>query len=138
MTTDYHFQLIPYTTHRIDETISISKAGRLGLTHYFVTTHSITKTTRARLWFDADSHGIAMALTHNADSHAFPIGFTKSGGAYIMALRSFFRANDLDPAHYAGRYDYAQVQAETLGIPNVDTVFVVKLESRHKTGERSE
>lgn len=109
------------------EGISITKAGRIGLTRYFITTHGIERSMRANMYWDAANAVIALEFTREADDAAYPIRFTRQYGAFINASR-FFRSHDLDTTGYARRYPYSKLNGEVIGLTKASaSVFVIGL-----------
>jgi hypothetical protein len=124
---NYRFILTPYTSQRVIEGISITKAGRIGLTRCFITTHGIERSMRANMYWDATNLVIALEFTREADATAYPIRFTRQYGAFINASR-FFRLHGLDPTQYARRYSYSKLNGEVIGLAEANaSVFVVEL-----------
>lgn len=129
---NYRFIRTPYTSRRIIEGISVTKAGRVGLTRYFITTHGVERGMAANMYWDATNTAIALEFTRKADAAAYPIRFTRQYGAFINASR-FFRSHDLEPIEYAGRYPYSKLHGEVIGLAEASArVFVVELK-KHAT-----
>jgi hypothetical protein len=123
----YSFRKSSYTPARVIDGISITKAGRIGLSKFFVTTQGVQRATKAHLYWDSDNQAIAIDFTRTDDPTAFPIIFTQQYGAFISASR-FFRVNSLDPSAYKGRYTYSCQDGEALGIAEAaSSVFIVQL-----------
>ncbi|HXN38652.1 MAG TPA: hypothetical protein VN892_11470 [Solirubrobacteraceae bacterium] len=107
--------------------ISITQAGRIGLSKFFIMTQDIQRVMRANLYWDSKNQTIAIDFTRHDDPASFPIIFTQKYGAFINANR-FFRANNLDPSTYKGRYSYSRQDSEAIGIPGATSrVFIVSL-----------
>ncbi len=124
---NYRFILTPYTSRRMIEGISITKAGRVGLTRYFITTHGIERGMTANMYWDVASAAIALEFTRKGDAAAYPIRFTQRYGAFINASR-FFRSHDLDATEYARRYPYSKLNGEVVGLADASaSAFVVEL-----------
>jgi hypothetical protein len=105
----------------------VTKAGRIGLSKFFVTTQGIQRGMRAMFYWDSGSHTIAIDFTARRDATAFPIVFTQKYGAFISSSR-FFRTNNLDTGAYKGRYSYSCQDGEAIGIPEATSkVFLVQL-----------
>ena len=123
----YSFQKSPYTQTRVIDGISITKAGRIGLSKFFITTQDIQRAMRANLYWDSENQAIAIGFTRTHDPASFPIVFTQKYGAFINANR-FFRANGLDPSACKGRYSYSHQDGEAIGIPEAtSSIFIVPL-----------
>jgi hypothetical protein len=123
----YHFQLSPYTQVRAIDGVSVTKAGRIGLPRFFLTTHGIQHGTKANLYWDSDTRAIAIEFTQQVDATVFPIVFTQRYGAFISARR-FFRIHSLNVDAHVGRYPYARETGEAIGLPEAASeVFVVRL-----------
>ena len=124
----YRFTRTPHDQPRIIEGISITRAGRIGLSKYFITTHGIERGMRAYMYWEANMRSIAIAFTRKADAMAYPILFTQRYGAFITASR-FFRAHQLDPVEYALRYPYSELNGDAIGLVEAGAhVFVVELD----------
>lgn len=124
----YSFTRTPHYQPRIIEGISITKAGRIGLSKYFITTHGIERGMRVYMYWDANTKAIALSFTHKADATAYPVLFTQQHGAFITASR-FFRSHHLDPVEYARRYPYFELDADAMGLVEVDgRLFVVEVD----------
>jgi hypothetical protein len=89
------FTLTPYTTSRVIEGLSVTSAGRIGLTKAFITTHGVERGTRAHMYWDATKKAIAFEFTREFDASAYPVLFTRQYGAFINARR-FFRWHRLN------------------------------------------
>jgi hypothetical protein len=123
----YSFTRTPHDQPRIIEGISITKAGRIGLPKYFITTHGIEHRMRAYMYWDADTKALALTFTRKADATAYPVVFTQQYGAFITASR-FFRSHHLEPAKYARRYPYFELNGDAIGLVEAHArVFVVEL-----------
>jgi hypothetical protein len=124
----YNFQHSPYTQDRaIGDFLSITSAGRIGLSKQFLTTHGIQRGVRAMLYWDAGGEVLAIRFTDRADPTAYPVVFTKQYGGYVNGER-FFRQRLLDPKTYAGRYAYTAMPGRDVGIFSIsEVVFVVEL-----------
>jgi hypothetical protein len=126
----YSFRKSLYSPGRAIDGVSITKAGRIGLSKFFITTQGVRRGTKAYLYWDSDSQAIAIDFTQTNDPAAFPITFTQQYGAFVSAGR-FFRANSLDPRVHKGRYAYSCLDGETLGIADATSnVFIVRLPKR--------
>ncbi len=123
----YRFTRTPHNQSRIIEGVSITKAGRIGLSKHFITTHGIGRGVRAYMYWDADTKAVALAFTRKAAATAYPVLFTQQYGAFITASR-FFRSHHLDPAEYARRYPYSVVNGDAIGQAELGArVFVLEL-----------
>ncbi len=123
----YSFQRSPYSKLRVIDSISITKAGRIGLSKFFIATQDVQRGTRANLYWDSENQAIAIDFTRMDDPTAFPIIFTQQYGAFINANK-FFRANGLDPSTYKGRYFYSRQDGKAIGIPEATSnTFIVPL-----------
>jgi len=122
----YRFTRTPHDQPRIIEGLSITKAGRIGLSKHFITTHGIERGTRAYMYWDANAKALALAFTRKADATAYPVLFTKQHGAFVTASR-FFRSHHLDPAEHARRYPYLELNGRDVGVEADARVFVVEL-----------
>jgi hypothetical protein len=78
------------------------------------------------MYWDANTKAIALVFTRKADATAYPILFTQQYGAFITARR-FFRSHRLDPAEYARRYPYLELNGDAIGVEADGCVFVVDL-----------
>jgi hypothetical protein len=124
---EHNFVRTPHDQPRIIKGISITKAGRIGLPKHFVTTHGIERGMRVYMYWDANTKAIAIAFTRKADATAYPVLFTQQYGAFITASR-FFRSHHLDPAEYAHRYPYLELNGDAIGLVEAGArVFVVEL-----------
>lgn len=124
----YSFQKSPYIQARVIDSISITKAGRIGLSKFFITMQGIQRAVKVNLYWDPENQAIAIDFTGHDDPAAFPIVFTQQYGAFINANR-FFRANSLDPSTYKGRYSYSRQDGKAIGIPGATSnVFVITIE----------
>jgi hypothetical protein len=127
----YSFQRSPYTQARVIDGISITKAGRIGLSKFFITTQDVQRAMRADLYWDSEAKAIAIDFTRDDDPASFPIIFTRKYGAFINAGR-FFQANGLDPSTYKGRYSYSRRGGEAVGIPEATSrVFLIRLQAKY-------
>jgi len=123
----YSFQLSPYTTMRAIDGVSVTKAGRISLPKFFLTTHGIRRGMKAYLYWDTETRAMAIEFTRQGDATAFPIVFTQRYGAFIGARR-FFQAHDLDVAAHVGRYPYGRETGEAIGMPEAkSSLFVIRL-----------
>jgi hypothetical protein len=123
----HRFTLTPYTTSRVIDGLSVTRAGRIGLAKAFIATHGIERGMRAYMYWDATKKAIAFEFTRNADATAYPVLFTQQYGAFISARR-FFRSHHLTPIEYAGRYPYSKLNGENVGLADASaSVFVVEL-----------
>jgi hypothetical protein len=123
----YSFTRTPHDQPRIIEGLSITRAGRIGLTKHFIATHGIERGMRAYMYWDTNTKAIALAFTRKADATAYPVLFTRQYGAFITASR-FFRSHQLDPAEYARRYPYLELNGDTIGLVEAGArVFVIEL-----------
>ncbi len=123
----YNFQLSPYIPVRTIDGISVTKAGRIGLPKFFLTTHGIQQGTKAYLYWDSETRAMAIEFTRRADATAFPIVFTQHYGAFINGRR-FFRIHNLDAGAHTGRYSYVRETGEAIGLPEAASeIFVVRL-----------
>ncbi len=123
----YDFVRTLHDQPRIIEGLSITKAGHIGLSKYFLTTHGIQRGMRAYMYWDSTNAAIALAFTRKDDATAYPVRFTQRYGAFIAASR-FFRSNDLDPRAHTRRYPYAKVQGEAIGLADASSgAFVLEL-----------
>ena len=132
MSSSFTFHQVSYTATPKNTTLSISKHGRIGFTHQFVVSHGITNGMKACLYFDAASQTVGIAFTKESDPTAYPMGFTRGTGAYISALR-FFDSIRVDPAKYAGRYEYEQRSGSDIGVPEASTVFLLTVTDQTAT-----
>lgn len=123
----YHFQQSPYTQARAIEGVSVTKTGRIGLPKFFLTTQGIQRGIKAYLYWDSETHAIAIEFTHRDDATAFPIVFTHKYGAFISSRR-FFQAHDLDASEHTARYSYTREAGEAIGLPEArSSLFVIRL-----------
>jgi hypothetical protein len=119
--------LTPYTTSRVIDGLSVTSAGRVGLTKAFITTYGVEPGMRAYMYWDATKKAMAFAFTRQADATAYPIIFTRQYGAFISARR-FFRWHRLDLGEYSRRYPYSELDGEAVGLGVAGfSVFVVEL-----------
>lgn len=123
----HRFTLTPYTTSRSIEGLSVTRAGRIGLTKAFITEHNVKRGMRAPMYWDATKTAVAFYFTRQADASAFPVLFTQQYGAFINARR-FFRWHRLNLSEHSGRYPYSELDGEAVGIGSAgSSVFVVDL-----------
>jgi hypothetical protein len=123
----YRFTRTPHNQPRIIEGISITQAGRIGLSKHFITAHDIKRGTRVYMYWDANTKAIALAFTRKVDATAYPVLFTQQYGAFITASR-FFRSHHLDPTKYARRYPYLELNGDAIGLVEAGArVFVIEL-----------
>jgi hypothetical protein len=112
---------------RTIEGLSVTRAGRIGLTKAFITTHGIERGMRANMYWDAPRKALAFDFTRQGDASAFPVLFTQQYGAFISARR-FFRWHRLNLSEHSGRYPYSKLDGEAMGIGAAgSSVFVVDL-----------
>jgi hypothetical protein len=131
----YNFKPTPYTQDRlIGDFLSITSAGRIGLSKYFLTKHRIQRNCQANLYWDAETQTLAVEFTHEAEAAGHPTCFTQRYGGFINAAR-FFRNQQLKPRDYAGRYPYAVSQGLDVGIATNARVFIVSLRQRQIPGQ---
>jgi hypothetical protein len=123
----YDFQPTPFTQIRAIDGISITRAGRIGLPKFFLTTQGIQPGMKAYLYWDSETRSIAIEFTGQGDATAFPIVFTKGYGAFISASR-FFSAHGIDASEHTGRYSYTREAGAAIGIPEaMSSLFVIRL-----------
>jgi hypothetical protein len=123
----HRFTLTPYTRSRAIEGVSVTSAGRIGLTKTFITTHGVERGMRAHMYWDATKKAIAFEFTRKPDAAAYPVLFTRQYGAFISARR-FFRWHRLNLSKYSGRYPYSELDGKVIGLGTAgSSVFVVDL-----------
>lgn len=125
----YNFKSTPYSQDRFIDGLSITAAGRIGLPKYFLTKHRIPRESRANLYWDVETHTLAIEFTHQADDAAYPLSFTQRYGGFINAAR-FFRNEQIKPRDYVGRYPYTVSHGPEVGIATNSDVFMVHLQQR--------
>lgn len=125
----YNFKPTPYTQDRIVDGLSITAAGRIGLSKYFLMKHHIQRESRANLYWDAETHTLAIEFTHKTDAAAYPLSFTQRYGGFINAAR-FFRSQQIKPKEHVGRYPYTMSGGTNVGIATNAHVFIVDLRKR--------
>jgi hypothetical protein len=109
------------------EGLSINQTGRIGLTKFFLTEHSIPRGSKAYLYWDGVNKAIAIVFTEKKDNTAYPINFTQQFGAFINAAK-FFRLNKLEIKKMAARYSYDVLSSESAGLTSEKgQVFVIDL-----------
>lgn len=130
----YNFKPTPYTQDRFIDGISITAAGRIGLSKYFVTKHHIQRKVRANLYWDAESQVLAIEFTVEAAPAAHPVSFTQRYGGFINAAR-FFKNQQIKPQDYVGRYPYSVSHGPDVGIATNAHVFIMNLRKRQTPGQ---
>jgi hypothetical protein len=121
------FTLTPHTTSRDIEGLSVTRAGRIGLTKVFIANHGVERGMRAYMYWDKVKKAIAFEFTRQADASAYPVLFTQQHGAFINAHR-FFRWHHLNPSEYSHRYPYSKLDSKAVGLGTADSsVFVIEI-----------
>jgi hypothetical protein len=139
-TMQYNFKPTPYTPDRFIDGLSVTAAGRIGLSKYFLSKHHIERECRANLYWDAEAHTLAIEFTHQADTAAHPVRFTQRYGGFINATR-FFKNQQVNPKDYVGRHPYTVSAGSDIGIATDSYVFIVQLRNerpRQGTGSASD
>lgn len=127
----HNFTKLPYVGRRSttrENSITLSKSGRIGLNAQFVQKHGVTPTDRANLYWDNGTKSLAFAFVPADDSGAYPVAGigSETKARYINAIK-FFQAAHIDPAEHAGEYDYKVLDADEAGIGGNREAFLVSL-----------
>jgi hypothetical protein len=118
----HDFLKFTQTNSKQDSHITVTASSSFGFTSRFCLDINIDQFQFVTLFYDSRSMAVGFHFHSNpAEQHKFKIVRGKKYGAYILAT-SFFKANNIDPAKYRGRYEWIRE-----GVMGVGDVYAIEL-----------
>lgn len=119
---DYSFQKFEGTNVRLESRITVTKSKSIGFPTAFSEKNNIKTYKYAVLFYDKNLKAIGIKFINDEEEkNKFSIIKSPKYGASVVA-QSFFKANDIDPKKYHGRYEWKKVDVDRVG-----KIFVIEL-----------
>lgn len=124
----YNFQKFEGRNLRLEDRITITKSNSIGFPQKFYKDNNIGSYSYAVLYWDAKNKAIGINFTNSeSEKSKFSIMRNTAGYGGGIVARSFFKANEIDPEVYHGRYNWKKEDIEGTGV-----MFVIELKEYEK------
>jgi hypothetical protein len=111
---------------RLENRITVTKSYSIGFPSKFFADNKISDYKFVILFWDENSRAIAIKFTNDEkEKSKFSIIRSQAGYGGSVVVRSFFKAYNIDPNKYHGRYDWQKHNIEGVG-----EVYVIELKER--------
>lgn len=122
---EYTFKKFEGKNIRTDSKISLTKSNQLGFTTTFCNDNKVKEFDYINLFWDKEKMALGIHFTNEKNNKsAFSILKSSKYGANVI-IRSFLRANKIDPKKYSQRYNWEKQQLEGVG-----TLYIINLEEK--------
>lgn len=119
--TNYNFQRFNRENILGDTRVSLTLSKAIRFPSSFCKTNSLYKFKYVILFFDSINFAIGMKPTIKAEKGAFKLT-NETGGAISISVVSFLKANKIDPAAHAGRYEWKKED-----IAGIGELFIIEI-----------
>lgn len=123
MENKYEFKKFTGRNARFEDRITITKSNTIGFPSRFYEDNNIKNFKYVVFFWDSANKAIGIQFTNSEEEKdKFSILHSKQGYGASIISRSFFRSNKIDPAIYAGRYNWKKQS-----IDNIGDLFIIEL-----------
>lgn len=117
------------TNTRIENRITITSIGTIGLPTYFYNTNKIKNYKFAVLFYDKRNKIVGIYFTNDdKEKGIIKILVNKQGYGGSIITKNYFKLNQIDPKKYQNKYVW-----EKYSQPGVGDVYVIKLDNPKNT-----
>ncbi len=127
---NFKFTETPNTSAKVIDTVTLTTNEYLSFPTFFLQRYKIREMGESvglKLFYDSDNKAIAIQFVEDSESGLYRLNISEKYGA-TSKVKAFLLNNGLDIAKYAGKYEYEQYSASSLGLNGPD-VFVLKLDN---------
>lgn len=126
----YNFQKFEGRNVRLENRITITKSNSIGFPSKFYNDNKIKDFKFVILYWDKDNQAVGIKFTNDeSEKNKFSIIHSKVGYGGSVIARSFFKACEINPKLYYGRYDWEKQNLENIG----DIYIIIMKEKQQKT-----
>ena len=124
---EYNFRKFQGKNTRQENRITITKSDQLGLPTQFYNENDIKRFKYAILFWDKENKAIGIHFNNEKEEKSsFSVIHSNNYGANVI-IRSFLKANNIDPKKYAGRYNWRKQNLEGVG-----DIYIIELKETTK------
>lgn len=124
----YNFKKFEGRNLRLESRITITKSNSIGFPQKFYNDNNINNYKYVVLYWDAQNKAVGIHFTNDDNEKSkFSIMRSKVGYGGGVIARSFFKANEINPKEYHGRYEWKKEEIGEIG-----TVFIIELKEHEK------
>jgi hypothetical protein len=122
----YQFKKVETRNIKSEERITITKSYSIGFPVKFYQDNKIADFKYVVFYYDEINKAIGIQFTNDeSERNKFSIIHSKKGFGGSVAVRSFFRAYNIDPMKYHARYEW-KIEEQ----PGIGKLYVINLEER--------
>jgi len=127
----YDFEKFTKTKSRYEDRITITASRSFGFPTKFYQDNNLARYKYVVLYYDKNNRAIGFDFT-NDEKEKHKYSLIKSGGygATVVAT-SFFKANNIDPKKFKGRYEWKRRNIKGIG-----QLFIINLEEEKLKPEK--
>jgi len=120
---DFKFKKFEGRNVRLEDRITITKSNSIGFPQKFYNDNNIKNFKYVVFYWDEENRAIGLHFTNDEqEKNKFSIIHSKAGYGGSVVARSFFKANNIDPQKYHGRYKWQKKNIEGIG-----EVYIIQL-----------